>query len=431
MCVGLHFAWPSPSLPQLLHEESHIPITSDEGSWLAVAFLFGGAFGSILAGTLLDLLGRKNVILLAGLPLLLSWLMIAFAGSLPVLLAARFIAGLGGGLTFCAVPMYLAEISDPKIRGLLGCGLMVTNLFGNLLINVLGPFLSISNTALICCVFPVLLFLTFSWMPESPYSSVMKGDVKGARRSLIKFFGTEDVEDDLGRISEAIEEQNKDTGKCLDLFTVRSNRRALLVVLGMRAIQQLCGISAFVFYAQTVFEEAGDVISPIISTSVFFSVQIVIAAVSSVTVDRIGRRPLLMVSISGSAMTLLLEGVYFTLKSNSDVDVTSLSWVPIVLLIIFVIMFNIGMLTIPLLLVGEVFPTNVKSFAFSFGDLCFCVFASAVSKFFQMTKDEFGIQVPFLTFTVCSILGLFFIVFYVPETKGKTLEQIQHELKEK
>ncbi|XP_031356961.1 facilitated trehalose transporter Tret1-like [Photinus pyralis] len=427
---GMHYGWTSPSLPQLQHPNSTLPVTDDEGSWMAVAPLGGATLGAIFSWFILDVIGRKRGVLLTAAPFFASWLMVAYAKSVWVLLVARFIAGIGDGLAFCSVPMYLGEIADAKIRGLLGSSCSIMWIFGMLLINIIGAYTSIKVAALISSVFPVVLAATFVWMPESPYYLIMKGRVNEAKESLRIFKRSRIVEDELGRLFNAVQLQNTNTGKFLDLFTVGSNRRALLIVMGTRAIQQCSGALAFTFYANTIFKKASDEISSTTATIIYFSVQLIVASTASLVMDRTGRRPLLIVSVIGSGAALLLEGLYFYLKSDHpSLDVSRFSYIPVAALIGFVVLYGIGLQSIPILILGELFPTNVKAFALGLADIYFNVVATLVSKFFQAMKDHYGMHVPFFSFSVCCAAGLFFILFFVPETKGKTLEQIQDEFK--
>ncbi|KAF2884942.1 hypothetical protein ILUMI_21219 [Ignelater luminosus] len=425
----MHYGWTSPSLPKLLQNDSHIPITNEEGSWIAVMLLIGDLCGSILGGLALDRIGRKYVILLTSIPFIISWIMIAYARSVTIIMIARYLAGISDGLIWCSIPIYYGEIADPKIRGLLVSAAFVAWNFGMLVINVLGSYLSIDDTAWISLVFPVLLLLAFPFLPESPYYLIMKGKVNDARVNLMIFKGINNVEDELNRLKETVEEQNNNTGKFLDLFTVKSNRRALYIMMGSRGVQQFSGIIALIFHTQAIFKEAGGSVSPVTVSIIYCCIQLVLSGVCSVIVDKTGRKLLMMISIIGTGIALLTEGVYLCIKNTTDIDVSKYSLIPVLSIITWVIMFALGLQTIPVTLLGEIFPTNVKAFAVSFSDIYFAVIITIVSKFYQVTKDKFGMHVPFFVFAGCCVLGLLFVLFYLPETKGKTLEEIQEELK--
>lgn len=199
-------------------------------------------------------------------------------------------------------------------------------------------------------------------------------------------------------------------------------------ISGLRGVQQLTGTTVIIFYCKTIFKEAGG-FSPSLSTIIYFSVQLVLSAISSFIVDFCGRKPLLIVSIIGTALALLANGIYLYLP-KIGIDTTEFSFVPLIALLSFVVAFSIGLQTIPLLMMGEIFPTNVKAFALCSMDIYYSVIVTCTSKFFHHTKNV-GMHVPFFAFTGCCVLGLIFILFYVPETKGKTLEDIQAELQGK
>lgn len=424
----MHAGWPSPSLHQLLNENSTLPITNEQGSWLAIMPLIGGGIGSLVAAATIDILGRKKTILLTSFPFFAAWIMVAYAKSITVLVVGRLLTGAADGVTFTAVPMYLGEISEPKIRGMLGSSCSATFIFGIFLINTLGSYLSITVTALLSSLVPIALLLTFLWMPESPYYLLMRGNVDAAKKSLQVFRGIKEVDVELNRIDAAVKEQMKNTGKFVDLFKVASNRKALFIVLGLRAAQQFSGAMAITYYAKVIFSESGN-FSATTATMLYFSIQLCLCIISSILVDKSGRRPLLIISIVGAAVCLLLEGIYFYIHKCTSLDVSNFSFVQVFALLGFVVMFSLGMQTIPILMLCELFPANVKAFALCIADIYFCIIASVVSKFFQIMKDDFGIHVPFFVFTICCILGLVFIIFCVPETKGKTLEEIQNQLR--
>ncbi|XP_031357647.1 facilitated trehalose transporter Tret1-like [Photinus pyralis] len=420
ICSGMHYGWPSPSLPKL---EGWVD--NEEGSWMAVMPLVGAVCGSLCGAYIVDIIGRKKTLLFAMFPFFTAWMLVAYGKSFAVLMVARLLAGIADGLTFTALPIYLGEISDPKIRGLLGSSVSVTWIFGIMLINAIGSYLEISLTALISSAFPALCFVTFIWMPETPYFLLMKGQESEARRSLRIFNGKQEVERELEVMAEEVKEHNASNGKWLNLFVVPSNRKALYVMMGTRGFQQLAGVSAITFYAYSIFDNVGDLVSPSVASIIYFTIQVVVCTCCSVIVDRTGRRPLLIISITGSGIALLVKAIYFLIKEETEIDVDDYSVIPIIAMIAFVLIFSIGMQSIPILLLGEIFPTDVKAFAVCFADIYFSLVATIVSKFFQITKDNYGLHVPFFAFSGFCFLGLLFMYHVVPETNGKTLEEIQ------
>lgn len=135
-----------------------------------------------------------------------------------------------------------------------------------------------------------------------------------------------------------------------------------------------------------------------------------------------------MLSLSGTIVSLMVTAIYLYLKNLTDVDLRQFSYVPLVALISYVIMYSVGIQTVPVLMLSEIFPTNVKAFALGLVDIYFALSVILVSKFFHWSSINYGMHIPFFTFAACSFIGLIFVKFIVPETKGKTLEDIQNEL---
>ncbi|XP_017771111.1 PREDICTED: facilitated trehalose transporter Tret1-like [Nicrophorus vespilloides] len=427
--TGMLFGWATPSLPQLLSPDSPIPLSDSDGSWLAVMPCIGAVVGCLAAARIVDKIGRKTTMLLVSPIYFVSWMMIAYSQSIAVYNWARLLSGISDGIALTAFPMYLGEISDSKIRGLLASSIPVNTVVGFMVVSMIGSCLSIKLTALVSSTLPILHFVLFSFMPESPYFLLMKGKPKESKEMLIKLRGYTDVDEELKRLEKAVEEENNLETNIWDLFTVRSNRAAVYIVVCLRGLQQLCGPMAIMFYTTIIFNESGNSLSAATSTNIYFALQVICAIICSFLVDKVGRRPLLALSALGSCLALAVEGSYFYVRDYTSIDVTNFSWIPIAALLSYNIIFNLGIGTIPVMMLSELFPTNVKAFALCLADIYFGVVVIFVSKFFQIMKDSFGMHVPFLAFSFFSAIGLIYIIFCIPETKGKTLEEIQDYFK--
>ncbi|KAJ8924978.1 hypothetical protein NQ315_001143, partial [Exocentrus adspersus] len=421
----MHFGWTSPSLPILIRGGYKFRITAEEASWLAVILLAGTIFGAVFTGCLADVLGRKKLILFTALPLFAAWLAIALAESVEVLYAARFTAGLSSGISISAVPMYLGEIAEPDVRGMLASMCPVCVVFGVLLINILGNYLDIVHTAFVSSIFPVVLFATFAWMPESPSFLLLKQRKEQARETLVTLRGKDNGEAELKRLEEVFEPKK---ATVLDLFLKSTNRKAAVVAYGLRTVQQFCGTTALTFYCKTIFEQADDLISANVGTIVYFSLQLVVAFLASFIVDIFGRRPLLIISLLGCSSTLFLLSFYIYVKDCTSYDIDLYTFVPVIALLLNVTFISIGIRNIPLLMMGEMFSTDIKPVALCVGTIFYSIVATLSAKLFYLTNEMLGMYVPFLIFALLSLVSVVFVVFCVPETKGKTLEDIQNEL---
>lgn len=228
----MHFGWPSPYLPILENGNYTLEITPEESSYMAVMPVIGEIFGALLNVLMIDLIGRKYTIVFSSVPIIMAWLLIGITSSTVMMFTGRFIAGISDGLSFNAVPLYLGEIASPRVRGFLGSLCPVSVVLGILVIYTIGGYLALDVAALVSLSIPTFFLFSFMLMPESPYFLLMKGQEKKAIKTLQTLRGTKDVNDEFDRISAAVREQNENKGNFLDLFTVRSHRKGLLICLG-------------------------------------------------------------------------------------------------------------------------------------------------------------------------------------------------------
>lgn len=417
-------------MPYILHETYRHNVTREEGSYIAIIAALGNFCGSPISAFLVETIGRKYSIILIALPQLISLTLIYFSYvDLSYLYVARFFGGLSEGATFTIMAMYIGEIAEPHIRGTLGSFLSLTLRVGMLLINIIGSFMTMEEAALVCLVFPISFLMTFIWMPESPYYLLMKKRYKSAELSLQYLRQTDDVQEELIKMNSDVQRQLSETGTFMDLLRINSNRRACIVILGLRTIQQFSGITAFTLYTQLLFKDAVEDLKPSTAAIIFSSIQLVLTLISSFIVDKIGRKPLLMFSCLSCCVILAIEAIYFTLKDYHLADLNGAKWIPMTGLILFIILFSIGLGSIVNLMLGELFSASVKAKALCIVNMYFALCYSASTKFFQLMVDWQGLAIPFYVFATCSGLGAIFVYYCVPETKGKTLEEIQQNLK--
>ncbi|XP_048508498.1 facilitated trehalose transporter Tret1-like [Athalia rosae] len=424
---GFHLGWPSPSLPSLQAADSDIPITSSEGSWIVSFLTFGCLFGAPIAALLVDSLGRKLSLLLGAFPLIVAGILLHVADSFWWLIAARFMAGIGTGMMFTVAPIYLAEIASADIRGALTSMISLSINVGILLTYCVGPWVSRVTLASLGTVVPIIFVLMFVWAPESPYYLIMKNDRKSAIKSLQWLREDGDVNADVGKIEESIEFDQKHAGTFRDLVLVPGNRKALYIIVGITIAQQFSGVIAILSYCGLIFETAGSTLDPSISVIIVGAVQFISGIVCIFTVDLTGRRPLLLISTVGSSIFLGGVALYFQLKAGGT-DVSSISWLPLSSLVGYNIAYTIGLGIIQCVILSEIFPYNVKALAGMTCAMTGSFGGMAVAKFYQVVADGWGIHAAFWSFSGFTICSAVFTLIAVPETKQRSLQEIQEQL---
>lgn len=355
--------------------------------------------------------------------------MVSFATTPLELIIARAISGIGMAFTFTVTPVYLGEISPDNIRGGIGIGMNVILNIGTLWIYWIGTYPKLWVSSLASAIPITLMFVFYKWLPESPYYLVQNGKTEEAKKAICKLKNTsEKNEEELEKIESAIKSESKGSA-FKEIFTEVSNRRALMICMGTFSFAQLTGGVTFIFYAHLIFKKAGDVDANMMSM-IKASLQVITTIAAAYVVDNVGRKPLMLISSIGSAFFMACEGIYFYLLDyNYNVD--SIWWLPLVAMILFNISQVIGLQSIALLYLGELFHPKVKPIAVCISKAYMALCITVVGKLFQIMSDNFGNCVPFFVFSTIGILGIFFVVFCIPETKGKSFEEIQYYMKHK
>lgn len=429
--VGIAFCWSTPVSPKLEDLEDNplgFPLSTDQSSWLASLVSLGAAVGPFAGGYLSDSIGRKRTLLATCVLAIISFALLAFGNNLYIYYVARFLGGICVGTLLTVVPMYIGEIAEIHNRGTLGGLCAFFGVSGQLYCFVVGPYTSTQIFSLSCMIFPALfLIMGILFVPESPCYLIMKGKNDTAKRSLKKLRCSRVIDEELMDLTITVKESLATNGGILDIIKAKHLCKALSITAGLMIIQQFTAISAVLFYMQGIFENAGSSLPKEIATIIVGLVQVIATFSSSVLVDRLGRRPLLIGSAVATCFTLFTLSFYFYLQTIFDVS--CIAWLPIVALIVYIFFFNVGMGPLPLTLLGEMFPPHVKSAASSITIACCFFFSFVAAKVFPILASSVDNWFAFLVFGLGNAFGIVFIWYQVPETKGKSLVEILESLK--
>ncbi|CAB0037938.1 unnamed protein product [Trichogramma brassicae] len=413
-------------------------ITEDESSWVVSLTVIGSMIGPFYGAYVAATYGRKLCLLLTSLFYILGWLLVIFAQNVNYLYASRMILGVGVGMSYTANPMYVSEVADVNIRGALSTLIAVNVFTGSLIACSVGPWSSYTVLGICLLAIPVIFVLTFAWFPETPYYLVSKGKHTEAKEAIGFLKGLSDSEEldqelELVRKNIGVVESNDELKfRFADvrlLLTNLNNRRALLIVMGLILGQQLSGNFSTMQYLETMFTEAKIGVAPHIATIIIVSVGLVSGATATMTVEGAGRRLLLILSSFGCGLTLLALAVYL-LMNDQGTDVTTFNLLPVFDVIFFQIFYQVGLGTMTNLLIGELFPTNVKGIAGAIITIFDGLLGFVVSKVYMDFKHSGGLYVTYLIFAVSCFVLFVFVYGFVPETKCKTFNEIQDILAE-
>ncbi|KAJ8918810.1 hypothetical protein NQ315_011094 [Exocentrus adspersus] len=422
---GMTYAWTAPYVPYLMSDESHVKTSKTQGEWLETTLLIGSFSGIPVTIYLVHFIGRKKALLTASFVVLLSWITMALGNRIEYIFAARFSLGVCCNMAIVAAPMYTAEIAEQKIRGLLSGIIYINMHIGVLAVYCVGPYLPFYSASIVGAVVVTLELIIFSTVPESPHFLLYKDKVDEARIALQYLRPNGDVDKELKEICDYIERQKTDKGRIQDLFLIKSCRKATFILAVLNVGQHMCAYTVMLMNLHLILEAAGTIyMDSAVAAIIFAAIMLLATIFGSFQSDLFGRRILLIFSSSFTCLCLLALAIYFHLK-YLGYDVLPVSWIPIVSCMIYAGVFKSGMGIVPIMITGEMFPVKLKSIGVTVADMMYVIGGIVGLQVYQHLSNRYGLHVPFYVFAAWAFSVLIFTVFYIPETKGKSLDEIQ------
>lgn len=422
--TGMFLGWPSPVIEKLKTPDSQVQMDDNQISWMISMIYIGSIVSPVPAGKLMDTYGRKRTALFALTLAIICWLLLIICRDVWCIYLSRFLAGMWGGISYTITPIYLSEIAEPHVRGALNTLFTLMVYLGIMFEYSIGPYTSYTNLNLISFIIPAVFMVALNWIPESPYYFLLHGERKSAGKALawLRCEATIDnVQEELTLIHNSVLEDIKNKGNIKSLLVNRRLRKALLITEVLAMLQRLSGSSVIMAYVSTALPDT-DILTKHGCAIVICSIWIVLGMWSTTLIDRIGRRPLLTVSCVGCSLSTACTALCFYFNDTLH------SWYPFLTLIGYSIFFPVGLACVPSIIQGEMFPANVKGIASGITSITVAVTSFITNKLYQNISELYGVYVNYVIFSLCSALGIYFALFMMIETRGKSLQQIQTEL---
>jgi SP family galactose:H+ symporter-like MFS transporter len=391
------------------------------------AMLLGATAGSGIAGTISDRLGRRTAIVVAGTTFAIGALVSALAPSAAVLVAGRVIGGIGVGLASSAAPVYISEMAPARVRGAL-LTLFQLAVTTGLLLAFLVDFALAASEAWrwmlgLSAIPAVLLAAGMIFVPPSPRWLMTQGREEEARAVLAELRHEEldgDLELELAEIRSAADAPQASWRELLRPVV----RAALVVGVGLALLQQLTGINAVLYYAPTIFQNAGftSSTSAILASAGLGVVNVLMTVVAIAVIDRFGRRVLLLAGSVGMVAGLFALGLVFAIGTSSS-DLTS--GLAVASTAVYLAAFAISLGPIVWVLNAEIYPLSVRGRASGVASLAHWAANFVVVLTFLPLLDLIGDAAMYWVYAGIALAGILFIWTLVPETRGRSLENIE------
>ena len=403
------------------HVRAEFRLDALQAGWATTSLLVGCMLGAAAGGTISDRFGRKIVLLMAAGCYILSAICAGLPRTFTELVMARFVGGLAVGISSMIAPMYIAEIAPARIRGTLVTlqqmaivtGVLLANVTSGLLVNIgennwRWMFASAAVPSL-------LLLIALFAVPESPRWLAKRGLYERAMAILARVGGTRHAQAEMEEIKASLAGESGSVSELL----APAVRPALLIGTVLAILGQLSGINTVIYYAPSIFLKAGF---PEASSATWAAVLVgitnfVSTVASLVVIDKVGRRPLLLIGTAGMTISMALAGTCMTSAGVSMV-------IKIGIILLYIASFALGVGGVVWVVLSEIFPTKIRGLATSVAVFAVWGSCSLVSFTFLWLLEQFNERV-FLIYSVLSLAMFLFVFWLLPETKGRSLEDIE------
>lgn len=426
----------------LLFMKIELQLTAFTTGLVTSSLLFGAAFGALASGRLSDKIGRQKIILLLSIAFMIGETGSFFSTSVSQMVFFRIILGLGVGGIAAVVPIYIAEIAPANKRGQLVTLLELMIVSGQLIAYIsnftLHELFGGENSwrfMLVLATIPaVILFFGMLFMPDTPRWYALNGKLDKAKNVLQKIRAKDDALWELMEIEETIKDESKTKGRLKDLLTPWILKIFLIGVIFVM-FQQLTGINAIMYYAPTILQSAGmssdAALFATISNGV---VSVVMTLVGIWLLGFVGRRTMALIGQMGCTFALFFIAVvsYIVPELNQAGEINIIrSYLVLTGMLLFLCAQQGALAPVMWLIVSEIFPMKVRGMCAGFAVFTLWCTNFSVALIFPTLLAFAGISGTYLLFACVATIGSLFMLRFVPETKGRSLEQIEHYLKEK
>lgn len=412
--------------------------------WAMSSALIGCVFGAMMAGRTADKFGRKKLLIAAAILFIFSAVTTGLVNQLSWFVIYRLIGGIGIGIASTISPVYIAEIAPAGKRGLFVSINQLTIVLGILAAQITNMLIAqpVAESALAQDILnswngqwgwrfmfwaelvPALAFFILMFLvPETPRFLAKAGQPEQAAAILSKIGGADYAREAMVQIKDSLKDSPKESTEKISLRPLFDKRVAPIVLIGvvLAAFQQWCGINVIFNYAQEVFTSAGYSVNDMfINIVITGSVNLVFTLVAMGTVDKWGRRKLMLLGSGGLALIYLLVGLFYFLNVSG--------WPLLLLVVCAIAVYAMSLAPITWVVLSEIFPNRLRGLAMSVATFALWVASALLVLTFPLLNKAFGASGTFWIYGIICIAGFVYIYCFLPETKGKSLEEIEQQL---
>ncbi|WP_129731906.1 sugar porter family MFS transporter [Ectobacillus funiculus] len=402
---------------------------------VASSLLFGAALGAMFGGRLSDDNGRRKNILYLAVLFFIATLGCTLAPNVTVMIIFRFLLGLAVGGASVTVPTYLAEMSPAEKRGrmvtqnelMIVSGQLLAFIFNAILGNIMGDTSHVWRYMLVIATLPaVFLFLGMLRVPESPRWLVSKGKNVEALQVLQQIREAKRAKSELIEIQVACTQEEGIERATFKDLNVPWVRRIVFLGVGIAVVQQITGVNSIMYYGTEILKDAGfETRAALIGNIANGAISVLATFVGIWLLGQVGRKPMLLTGLIGTTISLLLIGVFSLVLEGS----TSLPYVVLILTVTFLAFQQGAISPVTWLMLSEIFPLRLRGIGMGATVFCLWIVNFLIGLMFPILLDKVGLAATFFVFVALGLGAITFVMKCLPETKGLTLEQLEHKFR--
>ena len=399
---------------------------------IASSLLFGAALGAVFGGRLSDYMGRRKNILYLAVLFFISTIGCTLAPNISAMISFRFLLGLAVGGASVAVPTYLAEISPAERRGrmvtknelMIVGGQLLAFIFNAILGNTMGDSSHVWRYMLAIAALPaIILFFGMIKVPESPRWLVSKGKKEEALQVLRKIRDEKQAQLELSEIEANLAEESGMKRATFKDLNVPWIRRIVFIGIGVGVVSQATGVNSIMYYGTQILRDAGfETSAALIGNISNGAISVLATLVGIWLLGKIGRRPMMLTGLAGTTTVLLLIGVFsLTLEGSA-----ALPYVMLTLTVTFLAFMQGAIGPVLWVTLSEIFPLRLRGLGMGISVFFLWITNFVIGLMFPILLDKIGLSITFFIFAVLGLISIIFVSKCLPETKGHTLEELEH-----
>ncbi|KAG7212251.1 hypothetical protein KM043_012581 [Ampulex compressa] len=417
-------------IPELQKRNAEIQVSMESLTWISSLNLFLVPIGCFVSGPISQYLGRKKTMMLTNIPFVLAWLIFHYAQNSEMLFVALAMTGLTGGLLEAPVMTYVAEVTQPHLRGMLSATSTMAVILGIFTQMLGGKLANWRTVAMINLSYPIICFMALCLVPESPHWLAAKGRLKESERALCWLRGwtsPSQVNQEFQSICETVRKP-ADSSSEKETIWVSFRKRTFYVpfilVSAAFFVGAFGGTSTLQTFAVVIFDSIDAPFDKHTATVFLGVAELIGTLICVLVIHFMGKRRLTFLSVGGTAISFCGTALYGYLQ-NLQIIGHEHTWIPTTFLIGAAFLSHIGIRLLPWVLAGEVFPVKVRSSATGAAGSIGYIFTSIANKVFLYMEKYMSLAGTFMFYGLINIMGGVLLYFILPETEGRTLREIE------